>query len=1374
MLVRWSPIAARAGVRLARQSSRSARRHRKLQLEALEARRVFVGNAYAGQDQVVNEGEPVTLNGYQSGAYSNVTWQWTAKSSAGETLATGDESEFVFTPPDDGLYNVRLTLTDDEGATASDDVEIRAKNVAPTLTINGATKTAAGAPYQLALSSFDPGADTITSWTINWGDGTPPDVLPGNPSTATHVYAEASPRYAIVATAADEDATYAAARLGNTDVTRLDPAFGNGGETLTGFTAPVDSTADGVVVTQPDGKLLVTGQLLSTGQFTVARHTVDGTLDTTFGNAGTATFNFGTTAGRPFYVALDNSGRILVATRHFGIARLTADGALDTTFGSSGFAIADVNVDQVAIDSQQRIVFLAGSVGRLLPNGQVDSSFNGGIRQSTSITASEMALDASDRILLTGWPLDASGVNYTMAVSRLTTSGNLDQQFDVDGVALVNFAGLASLGGKIRVHDSKVYLMGSAFPRSGPGTSSSAFARLLDDGSLDVSFGNGGKFLVDLGSSAALDLKVSAGGKLYVTDESSWTRFNSNGVLELRQSLPSSLTAKTISVDANDRILIGGSWRAENRLQSEVVARYLPSGALDGNFGAADDDQLVGMVTTTYSNVTGESITSLVMNLPDGGSLVSGLRLAGTYAGVITRYTSQGTVDTTFGNGGSVVIAASSAIMISKLLVDAQGRILVLVDPNFPDMGSVLRFLSDGTPDNSFGAGPGNDTPSPIEAHDLAIAQDGSLIIAGNTYQAELGRNRVAFAKLDGETGLLNTAFGSNGLAITDLIAMGTSYDNYTIADMTIQPDGRILLAGTLIQSFKGSMNASHNMFVARFLPGGALDTSFAIGPSYDSDHAVVENLAGIMSADLNSTGVDSLAIDHKNRIIAAGNLFALRLLPDGRLDASFGNNGQTTTEVFTDDIVIDSHDRLILAGVQLGRLLENGSPDESFAPGGYMTFGRGRFKGVGLDSADRILGAGELVDAQQNGDFYLARLIPATSEIFVEVTSTGPTLTVPPLQVGANELTISGATPGSTVKLALGRLPGETILQPGNVKVKIDQATVVVSATVAANGTATLSLDLSATELADILFLQAFDSTAQHRLTNVVSVGSPLLTTNSGSETIAANVPPGLRAEALARWRNSGATAAQLAKLRSAIITMVDLPPGVLGQTVGTKIYLDTTANGNGWFVDTTPSASTEFSQQLSGVERIALGSSDAVGHIDMLTVLMHEMGHVINLVDLDAPHKNQLMTHALPISTRRIPTGSDPLDVSNDGSLNPIDALLIINRLNAGGLGAIHDEPSALCDVNQDGSVTPLDALLVINALNAGAFGGQGEAPLADEVAQPGSDFVSILTAAAAKAAATASPSTTTTSAADQLAYLLFSEEEVRSSKTRTPLVR
>jgi len=114
-------------------------------------------------------------------------------------------------------------------------------------------------------------------------------------------------------------------------------------------------------------------------------------------------------------------------------------------------------------------------------------------------------------------------------------------------------------------------------------------------------------------------------------------------------------------------------------------------------------------------------------------------------------------------------------------------------------------------------------------------------------------------------------------------------------------------------------------------------------------------------------------------------------------------------------------------------------------------------------------------------------------------------------------------------------------------------------------------------------------------------------------------------------------------------------------------------------------------------------------------------------------------------------------PLDVSNDGSIAPNDALIVINRINSAGSGPLPANAAAAdfyVDVSGDGSIAPNDALFVINAINAGQGGavqgeGEGDAPhlpsAADVVTAPAgmmpdetlSDLIALLAQDAAQTA-------------------------------------
>jgi hypothetical protein len=95
-----------------------------------------------------------------------------------------------------------------------------------------------------------------------------------------------------------------------------------------------------------------------------------------------------------------------------------------------------------------------------------------------------------------------------------------------------------------------------------------------------------------------------------------------------------------------------------------------------------------------------------------------------------------------------------------------------------------------------------------------------------------------------------------------------------------------------------------------------------------------------------------------------------------------------------------------------------------------------------------------------------------------------------------------------------------------------------------------------------------------------------------------------------------------------------------MIGQTIANTIVIDPTAAGFGWFVDATPFDSSEFSVSAGHGELQASFSSPAYGRMDLLTVVMHEFGHVLGYDDIaTGPHANDLMGTWLQPGVRRFP---------------------------------------------------------------------------------------------------------------------------------------
>jgi hypothetical protein len=125
---------------------------------------------------------------------------------------------------------------------------------------------------------------------------------------------------------------------------------------------------------------------------------------------------------------------------------------------------------------------------------------------------------------------------------------------------------------------------------------------------------------------------------------------------------------------------------------------------------------------------------------------------------------------------------------------------------------------------------------------------------------------------------------------------------------------------------------------------------------------------------------------------------------------------------------------------------------------------------------------------------------------------------------------------------------------------------------------------------------------------------------------------------EAKDRWAASlGTNIIGQAALDQVTFQIVNFGDMTLGKAIGASVLIDLDAAGWGWFVDATPFNDVEFGLSLSEVEKLALETSPAFGRMDLLTVVMHEMGHMLGFKDLD-PNAGALMSGTLDAGTRRV----------------------------------------------------------------------------------------------------------------------------------------
>nr|WP_294859352.1 T9SS type A sorting domain-containing protein [uncultured Fluviicola sp.] len=332
----------------------------------------------------------------------------------------------------------------------------------------------------------------------------------------------------------------------------LDPGFGTGGIVIT----DVESRSQGSsVAIQSDGKILLGG--FSGWYINLVRYNGDGTLDTGFGTGGKVITDVeGYYSEKCKSLTILSDGKILVGgygqhsandNPYFMLLRYNSDGSLDDTFGINGKVIgSEGKANSMVVQGDGKII-LGGSFNfsfameRYHTDGTIDNAFglNGQVITpiGNSGEANSMSIQNDGRILLGGWSINVS--NSEFALARYTNDGTLDNTFGVGGIALtaIGVPSPQNSGNALSVqNDGKILFAGSA--KNSFNYTDFAAVRYENNGSLDGTFGTGGKVLTPMGNTYSTgramsiqgDGKMLLGGVSYIdsTTDFSVARYNTD------------------------------------------------------------------------------------------------------------------------------------------------------------------------------------------------------------------------------------------------------------------------------------------------------------------------------------------------------------------------------------------------------------------------------------------------------------------------------------------------------------------------------------------------------------------------------------------------------------------------------------------------------------------------------------------------------------------------------------------------------------------------------------------------------------------------------------------------------------------------------
>ena len=160
------------------------------------------------------------------------------------------------------------------------------------------------------------------------------------------------------------------------------------------------------------------------------------------------------------------------------------------------------------------------------------------------------------------------------------------------------------------------------------------------------------------------------------------------------------------------------------------------------------------------------------------------------------------------------------------------------------------------------------------------------------------------------------------------------------------------------------------------------------------------------------------------------------------------------------------------------------------------------------------------------------------------------------------------------------------------------------------------------------------------------VAAATPAQAASTGDYHLSQAALDAVVAAAIGQWAAAGASANQLAAMHATTFSVADLAGKTIGDEAAGHIVIDTDAAGHGWFVDPTPFDNLEFlhAANAGGTDLYTDPTSAAAGHLDLLTTVSHELGHVIGLDDsTSSADAGDLMYINLVDGERRLPDATD-----------------------------------------------------------------------------------------------------------------------------------
>jgi uncharacterized delta-60 repeat protein len=793
-------------------------------------------------------------------------WTYSVNNSAVQYLSSGAQRIETFNVRSfDGTANQNISVT------------IRGVNDAPTVANIIADQSAAeDSPFTftIAANAFsDVDAGNVLTYSATLADNTPlPTWLTFNAATRTF---SGTPDNGNVGTLNVKVTATDSGGLSASDVFALAIANVNDAPTLTGTAATLangtEDTAYTITATSllqgysdGDGDALTVANLVAT----------NGTLVNN--NNGTWTFtpaaNFNGTVNLTYNV-VDGNGGSVAATQSFNLAGVNDAPVLDAsaspvltaiaedTSNPSGNTIAEIIVNGSITD-----VDVAGIAPKAIAISAVDNTngtwqyqLSGGNWTSFNFSGANagkaLLLDSTARIRFIPNPDYNGTATFSFRAWDQTTgssgsyfaigagAGTLDTTFGTNGIAYADFTNGMDTANAIALQsDGKVIMAG--YSQASNSYRNSSFSRFNSDGTIDTTFGIGGKAIIDLAPNAGDqigEIHILDNGSILATgsvqDSSGFSfslaKLTATGTLDTsfgnNGKVVTNLGNNSFIYDS--AVLSNGKVTAVGELQNAgfAIVRYNSDGSLDTSFSS--DGIATVSLGSAYDSARSVTVTA------DDKTLVAGFYYgsSGQTTLGIARFNNDGSLDTGFDGDGKLLVgdrvfvdADLSTIRVTAL---ADGKFLVGATVGYSDgfQATLYRYNSDGTLDSTFGtAGKQRlniNNLAYLYLNDLQVTGDGKIVLGVSANQGTPSAPNFDFAAVRlNANGSLDTSFGTNGITTVPISTLSSNAADFARA-IQIDAAGNVLIGGYSNQT--AVFNGDRQFALVR-LKGDTVQTAFS------------------------------------------------------------------------------------------------------------------------------------------------------------------------------------------------------------------------------------------------------------------------------------------------------------------------------------------------------------------------------------------------------------------------------------------------------------------------------------------------------------------------------------------------------------------